>query len=128
MAPQLSPATAREWIARWDEQQAGYVPDREERFTAMIDAVAAAAGRPDPLVLDLGCGPGSLATRLLARMPAAAVVAIDGDPLLLALGQAAGADRPGLRFAEADLRVPGWAAARAARATLPAHHTEQSEV
>ncbi|HEY6478401.1 MAG TPA: class I SAM-dependent methyltransferase [Streptosporangiaceae bacterium] len=105
---ELSPAAARDWIERWDAQQAGYVPHREERFTALIDAVAAAAGRDDPLVLDLGCGPGSLAVRLLDRLPAATVVAVDADPVLLALGQAAA--RPGLRFADLDLREPGWSA------------------
>jgi len=104
-------ATARAWISRWDDQQTGYLPDREERFTALIDVVAAAAGRPDPLVIDLGCGPGSLSTRLLDRIPAATVVAVDADPVLLALGQAASAGRPGLRFADRDLRVPGWAGA-----------------
>jgi SAM-dependent methyltransferase len=61
-------------------------------------------------VLDLGCGPGSLAVRLLGRMPAATVVAIDADPLLLALGRAAYGGRAGLRFADRDLRVPGWPA------------------
>jgi SAM-dependent methyltransferase len=110
-AGELDTAAASGWIDRWDIQQQGYLPDREERFTALIDAVAAAAGRPDPLVLDLGCGPGSLATRLLDQIPAATVVAIDADPVLLALGRAASAGRPGLRFADHDLRVPGWAAA-----------------
>jgi SAM-dependent methyltransferase len=108
---ELTPAVARDWIARWDAQQAGYVPHREERFTALIDAVAAAAGRPDPLVLDLGCGPGSLAARLLDRLPDATVVAVDADPVLLALGRTAADGRPGLRFADLDLREPGWAAA-----------------
>src|SRR4249920_648521 len=86
------------------------MPDREERFTAIIDAVEAGAGRPDPLVVDLGSGPGSLAVRLLGRIPAATVVAIDADPLLLALGRAAYGDRAGLRFADLDMRVPGWPA------------------
>jgi SAM-dependent methyltransferase len=107
---ELTPAAARLWIERWDAQQAGYVPHREERFTALIDAVAAAAGRDDPLILDLGCGPGSLAVRLLDRLPAATVVAVDADPVLLALGRAA-AGRQGLRFADLDLREPGWTAA-----------------
>ncbi len=102
-----------QWIDRWDAQQQWYMPDREERFTALIDAVEAGAGRDDPLVLDLGCGPGSLAVRLLGRMPAARVVAVDADPLLLALGRAAYAARPRLRFAEQDLRAPGWAGALA---------------
>jgi SAM-dependent methyltransferase len=107
----LTAAAAQAWITRWDEQQQGYLPDREERFTALLDAVAEAAGRPDPLVLDLGCGPGSLATRLLDRLPGATVVAIDADPVLLALGRAAWRDRPGLRFTDQDLRSPGWTTA-----------------
>lgn len=106
----ISREQAQAWVRRWDAQQQACLPDREDRFTALIDAVAEAAGRPDPLVLDLGCGPGSLAVRLLDRIPAAEVVAVDTDPLLLALGRAAFADRPGLRFADADLRVPGWSA------------------
>jgi SAM-dependent methyltransferase len=107
--PELGAAAARDWIGRWDRQQEVYIPDREDRFTALIDAVEAGAGRPDPLVLDLGCGPGSLAVRLLARLPAAAVVAVDTDPVTLALGRAAHAGLPGLRFADLDLRTPGWA-------------------
>jgi SAM-dependent methyltransferase len=106
----ISEQAARAWIERWDAQQQNYLPDREERFTAMIDAVEEACGRPDPLVLDLGCGPGSLGVRLLARLPQATVVAIDADPVLLALGRAAWAGLPGLRFAARDLRTAGWAA------------------
>jgi SAM-dependent methyltransferase len=106
----ISPAVARAWIERWDAQQQGYLPDREDRFTALIDAVEEAVGRPDPLVLDLGCGPGSLAVRLLRRMPDATVVAIDADPLTLGLGRAAWQEIPGLRFVDADLRSPGWSA------------------
>jgi len=102
---------AAAWVDRWDAQQQGFLPDREERFTALIDAVADGAGRPDPLVLDLGCGPGSLAVRLLDRIPGATVIGVDADPLLLALARAAWADRAGLRFAELDLRVAGWAGA-----------------
>ncbi|MFG2000773.1 class I SAM-dependent methyltransferase [Spirillospora sp. NPDC048911] len=106
----LTPEVADRWIDRWDRQQEGFLPDREERFTALIDAVEAGAGRPDPLILDLGCGPGSLSARLLDRLPAATVVAIDTDPLLLALGAAVHAGRAGLRFADLDLRTPGWSA------------------
>ncbi len=99
---------ARAWTERWDAQQQVYMPDREERFTALIDVVEAAVSRPDPLIIDLGCGPGSLAVRLLSRLPAATVIAVDADPLLLELGRAAEPDRAGLRFADLDLRVPGW--------------------
>ena len=117
MTRTLTTQTAAAWVDRWDAQQQVYLPDREERFTVLIDAVQECAGRPDPLVLDLGCGPGSLAVRLLDRIPAANVVAVDADPLLLALGRAAwaapgrpadGAPPTSLRFADLDLRVPGW--------------------
>jgi SAM-dependent methyltransferase len=106
----VSRDAAMAWIASWDAQQQEFMPEREERFTALIDAVAEAAGHPEPLVLDLGCGPGSLSVRLLDRLPGATVIAVDADPLLLALGRAAWGDRPGLRFADLDLRDPGWAA------------------
>jgi SAM-dependent methyltransferase len=109
--PRLGQQDARQWIARWERQQEDHLPDREERFTALIDAVEAGAGRPDPVVIDLGSGPGSLSVRLLDRLPEATVVAVDADPVTLALGRAAYAGRPGLRFAELDLRSPGWPAA-----------------
>ena len=108
--PALDRDTARDWIERWDRQQEESLPDREDRFTALIDAVEEGTGRPDPLVLDIGCGPGSLAVRLLARLPHATVIGIDADPVSLALGRAAFQDLPGMRFADLDLRVPGWPA------------------
>jgi SAM-dependent methyltransferase len=115
MTVTLDGQAARTWLDRWDAQQEYFMPDREERFTALIDVVAETAGRPDPLVIDLGCGPGSLAVRLLDQIPAAVVVAVDTDPLLLGLGRAVQAAGPAraegaLRFAELDLRAPGWSA------------------
>jgi SAM-dependent methyltransferase len=106
--PGLDRDTARDWIERWDRQQEESLPDREDRFTALIDAVEEGTERPDPIVLDIGSGPGSLAVRLLARLPRATVIAIDADPVSLTLGRAAYQDVPGLRFADLDLRVPGW--------------------
>ncbi len=106
--PELDRDTARDWIERWDRQQEESLPDREDRFTALINAVEEAADRPDPLVLDIGCGPGSLAVRLLDRLPRATVIGIDADPVSLTLGQAAYGGRDGLRFIDLDLRVPGW--------------------
>ena len=82
------------------------MPDREERFTALIDAVQAGTGRPDPLVLDIGCGPGSLGVRLRERLPKAEIVGVDADPVTLALGRAAHGDQ--MTFVTADLRAPGW--------------------
>jgi SAM-dependent methyltransferase len=101
---------ARQWLDRWDRQQEYYLPDREERFAVIADVVAESAGREDPLIVDLGAGPGSLSVRLLDRLPTATVVAVDADPLLLGLASAAFDDRPGLRIVRHDLREPGWVA------------------
>ena len=95
-------------MSRWDSQQSGYVPEREERFQAMFDALAGLL--PEAFVaLDLACGPGSLSRRLLERFPGARAVAADMDPVMLALGQGTLGDHDGrLRWVEADLASPDW--------------------
>jgi SAM-dependent methyltransferase len=99
--------TAREWVRRWDRQQQRYIADREERFIVIADVVAAVtADNPEPLVVDLGCGPGSLSVRLAERFGKATVVGVDQDPVLLALAEAGYADL--VRFVDADLAAPGW--------------------
>lgn len=98
---------ARQWLDRWDRQQEQYLADREQRFTVIGDVLAAVLDRDDPLVLDLGAGPGSLSARLMDRWPRASVVAIDADPLLLGLAELA-YRRPGFRTVEYDLRTDGW--------------------
>jgi SAM-dependent methyltransferase len=99
------------WLARWDDQQAGYQTDREERFQVMFDALEAITGGGSLSAIDLACGPGSLAVRLLDRFPGARVAAVDVDPVLLALGRGAFDCKAGLTFVEADLRGPDWPAA-----------------
>jgi SAM-dependent methyltransferase len=96
------------WLRRWDAQQEGYVPEREARFTAMLDALAALL--PESFVaLDLGCGPGAISQRLLARFPGARAVAVDIDPVMVALGRGALGTMDGrLRWVEADLGAPDW--------------------
>ena len=84
---------------------------REERFRVILDVVAAVTGTETPAVLDLCCGPGSLAVRVLDRFPGATVAALDNDPVLMLLGRRAYGDRDGrLHWAEADLRSPDWTA------------------
>lgn len=96
---------AADWIARWDRQQTGYIPDREQVFALMLDVVERLGGKP-ARVLDLACGTGSLAGRARARWPEAEIVAVDLDPVLLELGRRTLGD--GVTWAEADLRAPGW--------------------
>ena len=100
--------SAADWLRRWDAQQTRYIPHREERFTAVVEALAEVVGRPDPVVLDLGCGPGSLSVRIAERLPGARVIALDADPLLLEIGRRALAQRPQISWVDADLRSPDW--------------------
>lgn len=109
----MNPHTATQWLQRWDTQQERYIADREARFQVVIDVVQASLSGSDgyegfdrPRVVDLGCGPGSLADRLAARLPDAEVVGVDADPVLLALASAH--PRPGVRFVRADLAEPHW--------------------
>jgi SAM-dependent methyltransferase len=96
------------WLDRWDAQQTGYIPEREARFTAMFDVLELMLP-PGFLAGDLGCGPGSLARRLLERFPGARCLAVDLDPVLLTMGQRVHGTIGGrLTWIDADLRDPGW--------------------
>ncbi|RKS78948.1 methyltransferase family protein [Actinomadura pelletieri DSM 43383] len=95
------------WQERWDRMQEWYMPDREERFRVMLDTVEALTG-PEPNVLDLACGTGSITDRLLKRLPGARSTGVDIDPALLTIarGHFAGDDR--VRLVTADLTDPSW--------------------
>lgn len=81
---------------------------REERFGVILDVIAHVTGTADPNVLDLGCGPGSLAGRVLDHFPGGRVVAVDTDPVLQLLGRKAYGDSDGrLTWVLADLGS-GW--------------------
>jgi SAM-dependent methyltransferase len=110
------------WQESWDRQQEAFMPDREQRFAAMLDAVAATTvGRP-PRLLDLAGGTGTISLRTLARFAGADVTVLDQDPVLLAIADTSLRDRVttadtdlGDRgtIVDADLGDPGW------RAKLP---------
>ncbi|PKW09985.1 Methyltransferase domain-containing protein [Streptomyces sp. 1222.5] len=95
------------WQESWDRQQEWYMPDREERFRIMLDMVEAFTG-PEPRVLDLACGTGSITARLLTRFPKATSTGVDLDPALLTIARGTfdGDDR--VTLVEADLKNPDW--------------------
>ncbi|MFI1568742.1 class I SAM-dependent methyltransferase [Streptomyces sp. NPDC020490] len=97
------------WQRSWDRQQEWYMPDREERFRVMLDMVEAFAG-PEPRVLDLACGTGSITARLLARFPRATSTGVDLDPALLTIARGTFAGDERVTFVEADLKDPDWPA------------------
>ena len=94
------------WLRRWDAQQERYVPEREARFSVTFDVLNELL--PESFVaLDLACGPGSISQRLLDRFPAATAIAVDIDPVLLAIGRGAlGTVDARLRWVQADLESP----------------------
>ncbi|MEV7423597.1 class I SAM-dependent methyltransferase [Streptomyces sp. NPDC091212] len=106
----LSMATAESWVRRWELQQARYAVDREERFSVIADVVGYVTREQSrPYVVDLGCGPGSLAARMAARLPRAEIVAADMDPLLLELARTHHPDAA--RYVDVEIGEEGWTAA-----------------
>jgi SAM-dependent methyltransferase len=61
------------------------------------------------VALDLASGPGSISQRLLARFPGARAIAVEIDPVMVALGRGAlGTTGGRLRWIEADLASTEW--------------------
>ncbi|ONK11406.1 class I SAM-dependent methyltransferase [Streptomyces sp. MP131-18] len=98
----------QQWQDSWDRQQEWYLPDREERFRVMLDAVEALVG-DRPRVLDLACGTGSISRRLLTRFPGAVSTGVDLDPALLAIARGSFEGEQRVEFVRADLTAPDWA-------------------
>src|SRR3954466_12961825 len=99
-------ANAAAWQESWDRQQEAFIPDREERFRAMLDAVAAVTDGERPRVLYLAGGTGTISLRALDRFPDAQVTVLDQDPVLLALAEATLRGRA--HIVAADLGTPAW--------------------
>lgn len=96
---------AEHWLRRWDAQQERYIPDREKLFGLVLDVLTGLDAAPGRL-LDLACGPGSLAARAAQRFPGAEIVGVDVDPVMLDLARRTCGDRA--RWVDADLSGPGW--------------------
>src|SRR5262245_40216154 len=90
------------WQASWDRQQETYMPDREQRFAAMLDVVAAANPAGAPAVLDLAGGTGSISLRTVRRLPRATTTLVDIDPVLLTIARSSVDERT--TVVPADLR------------------------
>ncbi|WP_157085762.1 class I SAM-dependent methyltransferase [Devriesea agamarum] len=105
--------TPNELLAAWHIQQTAFIEFRAQRTRCMMDVLSGLAderGRP-VRVLDLGCGPGSLGTAVLDRMPDAQVVAVDRDPILLRLAKETNRHGDQHVFIDADLAGPDWVTA-----------------
>lgn len=95
-------------LVSYDAMMSRYSPQREARFGVMVDLVLAATSAA-PSVLDVACGPGSLAVRLVRRSPDARVVAADVDPTMLAIARGVAAEGEGrLTVVELDVVGDEW--------------------
>jgi len=98
----------QKWFEQWEVMQNCYVPHRPYRFDLMV-RLADLPREGEAQILDLGCGPGSLAFRALRWYPNAHAVAVDSDPVLLAMGQAVAEEAlDRIRFVQADIQQADW--------------------
>ncbi len=109
------------WFERWEAMQNAYLPQRQHRFDLMFRLPNFPHDAP-LRILDLGCGPGSVTFAMLRHYSNVRVVAVDADPVLLAMGKALSADLAdsadssvesvqSVEFILADLRAAEWGAA-----------------
>lgn len=74
------------WIQRYDKMQERYLVGRSERFDIITGLIKVVCPSPK-LIIDLGCGTGSLTIRLLEEFDLAKVYAVDLDPAILLLAE-----------------------------------------
>jgi ubiquinone/menaquinone biosynthesis C-methylase UbiE len=74
------------WIERYDRMQEKYLVKRSERFDLIVRLIKSVCPNPK-LIVDLGCGTGSLTIRLLEEFDLAKVYAVDLDPAILLLAE-----------------------------------------
>ncbi|WP_051208145.1 class I SAM-dependent methyltransferase [Propionicicella superfundia] len=106
-APLAPPPTPRHLLDRWDAQQTAYVRQRAGRFDVMARVIGHLCP-PQARVLDLASGPGSLTRLVRERFPSSTVVALDKDPLLLAIASDVFASDAQVQVVEGDLDTPEW--------------------
>ena len=76
----------------------------DERSRAFFDLLARVGAEAPEVVVDLGCGPGTLTTALARRWPRAKVRGIDSSPGMIGAAQALPDAGPRLSFALGDVR------------------------
>jgi len=116
------------WQQQWDAQQESYLPDREQRFAAMLDALEAIGTATDggptdrptaapghsgyaPRILDLAGGTGSITRRVLARFPQATAVVLDIDAALLRIARGTFEGDPRVQVVAVNLALEDWVTA-----------------
>ncbi|EPH06856.1 hypothetical protein HMPREF1531_00458 [Propionibacterium sp. oral taxon 192 str. F0372] len=100
--------TPDQLLEAWHDQQTAFIEFREMRTRTMVRVLAhLQSGLDHPIrVLDLACGPASLATEVLAAIPGASAVGVDRDPILLRLAKETNQFGERLQIVDADITDP----------------------
>jgi trans-aconitate 2-methyltransferase len=97
-------AVERAIVATWDPGQ--YLRFADARSRPFFDLVAQIGVLDPEVVVDIGCGTGSLTATLASRWPAAAIVGLDSSPSMIERAALLATDR--LRFTIGD--ATAWVA------------------
>jgi trans-aconitate methyltransferase len=98
----------QDWVRRWDRMQERYLVARSDRFD-IIAGLVVDTQQDLKIIVDLGCGTGSLSNVLLEAAPSVHVIGLDMDPTLLPLAKARTANNSDrVSFIQADLRDKKW--------------------
>ena len=97
------------WVSRWDSMQEVYNPDRPVRLRTLVALIRAKHGEAPELILDVGCGTGSVMAEVLDAFPSVRAVGIDFDFTLLDIARARlERFKNRVELVETDLRKEDW--------------------
>ncbi|MBM4296602.1 MAG: class I SAM-dependent methyltransferase [Deltaproteobacteria bacterium] len=101
---------SQQYDREWVNKDAQRVAEREAQFTATLNWLSVFVS-PQGRVMDLGCGPGTLAEKLLAACPEMQVICSDGSDEMLKLARER-LGRYGARvsYVQADFGSANWSA------------------
>lgn len=96
------------WLQRYDKMQEKYIAKRNERFDLITKLIKTVCPNPR-LIIDLGCGSGSLTIKLLEKFVSAKICAVDFDPAILLLAkQRLKNFRNRIQLVQADITKMNW--------------------
>ena len=101
---------SQQYDQEWVDKDSRRAAEREAQFNAALSWLSVFVGGQSR-VMDLGCGPGTLAEKLLATFPAMHVICSDGSDEMLKLARqrlAAYGER--VSYAQADFGAANWTA------------------
>jgi ubiquinone/menaquinone biosynthesis C-methylase UbiE len=101
---------SQQYDQQWVDKDSQRAAEREAQFRATINWLSVFVS-PQARVMDLGCGPGTLAEKLLGAFPEMQVICSDGsDEMLKIARQRLASYGNRVSYAQADFGVNNWSA------------------